>query len=221
MNKFDKYYLKQGKLELSMLDEDDERQIEVKAEEKEIHHEDDNIESREARIKLTDDIYNTLQTMGKFLTKKVGDEELVDTKKVEEVLEDEKENPIAPKWSKIIKHEAIKSVQARQLEEAVKSVYAKAAEEVEEIDIKLSKPTTMEETVTLQEEPKMEEKQTVVNAKVPVIFEDGDCEDKELAQSSIDQILLEYFGESQPQYEYAKRLKRHIDKKIALIENYQ
>lgn len=217
MNKFDKYYLKQGKLELSMLDEDDEQ-----IEENEIHHKEDNREPREARIKLTDDIYNTLQTMGKFLTKKVGDEGVVDTKKVEEVLEGSEENPIAPKWNKIIKREAIKSVQARQLEEAVKSVYAKAAEEAEDIDIKFTKPSmNLEKAITIQEESKEIEKHAAVNVKVPIIFEDGEHEDKELAQSSIDQILLEYFGESKPQYEYAKRLKRHIDEKIALIENYQ
>lgn len=217
MNKFDKYYLKQGKLELSILDEDDEKVNNT-------HHEEDNKENREPRIKLTEDIYNTLQTMGKFLTKKVGDEASTSLTEaaLDEDIDDKEDVPIAPKWNKIVKRESIKSIQAQQLEEAVKSVYAKAAEEAEEIDINATKPaeSLIEETVA-SEEHQVEVKQSEVSIKRPVIFEDDENDNKELAQSSIDQILLEYFGDTKPQYEYAKRLKRHIDKKIALIENYQ
>nr|WP_302598923.1 hypothetical protein [uncultured Cellulosilyticum sp.] len=210
MNKFDKYYLKHGKLELSILDEDDDEKVE----EKHIHHEEDNNETRQPRIKLTEDIYNTLQTMGKFLTKKVEGED--ETSLPDEI--QEKECSLFNQ-SKLIRPEAIKSIQAKQLEEAVKSMYAKVAEEAEDIETKIAKPIGLVEKEVQLRSHKEEKKSTVSNKK-PFIFEEDD-EDRQLAQSSIDQILLDYFGNVQPQYEYAKRLKRHIDKKIDLIENYQ
>ena len=44
---------------------------------------------------------------------------------------------------------------------------------------------------------------------------------KELKQKDIDQIIKGFFGKSICQYPFAKELKKHIDKQISLIENYE
>lgn len=92
MNKSDKYYLKQGKLELSMLDdEDDELELSSALHtapkkdlfaDLEFPHTKRTREARskqvgtsEAKLKVTQDIYNTLHTMGQFLTKSDETEE--------------------------------------------------------------------------------------------------------------------------------------------------
>lgn len=77
MNKFDKYYLKKGKLELSILDEDeygDKSEEAPSSVEKGILKV-KGIKTKEPRVKLTQDIYNVLQTMGEFLTKPESESE--------------------------------------------------------------------------------------------------------------------------------------------------
>lgn len=85
MNKSDKYYLKKGKLELSMLDEDEyEHTIEpiINSKPRDLFN---NLEFEHTRrlrdihkkeeqrpqqlLKVSKEVYNTLHTMGKFLTK--------------------------------------------------------------------------------------------------------------------------------------------------------
>ncbi len=216
MNKFDKYYLKQGKLELSLLDEEVNEDIEKAT----IYHEEESKETREPRIKLTEDIYNTLQTMGKFLTKKVDGEEDTYSQEGAEA-SDESENTHT-KWHKVIKGESIHSTQAKQLEEAVRAMYVKAANEVEEISINVTKPVQiLNEIPQEQKQTHQEERKSMVSLKDLVIFEDHQHCEEQLNQSSIDQILLEHFGDRKPQFEYIRRLKNHIDEKISLIENYQ
>ncbi len=86
MNKSDKYYLKQGKLELSMLD-DEEDELELRnslhtTPKKDLfadlefphtkrmrENRSKQVRAKEAKLKVTQDIYNTLHTMGQFLTK--------------------------------------------------------------------------------------------------------------------------------------------------------
>lgn len=202
MNKFDKYYLRQGRLELSMLDEDDDKKIEEKAILS--SEEDHGVEAREPRIRLTDDIYNTLQTMGKFLTEK--EEETIDQRKIEEVLGSTMQVS-SKRYDCLVNGEVVKSVQAKQLEEAVEF----AKNNVVEPSAKVV-PTI----INFEESIK-----GATRFKREAIFEEDNYEDQQLAQSSIDQILLEYFGEVNPRCEYSKQLKAHIDEKISLIKNYQ
>ncbi|WP_054739000.1 hypothetical protein [Cellulosilyticum ruminicola] len=204
MNKFDKYYLRQGRLELSMLDEDDDKK--VKEREKAILslEEDNGVEAREPRIRLTDDIYNTLQTMGKFLTEK--EEETVNQRKIEEVLGSTMQVS-SKRYDCLVNGEVVKSVQAKQLEDVVRA--AKSNSEISNVK-EVSPIINFEEAI-----------KGVTRFRREAIFEDDNYEDKQLAQSSIDQILLEYFGEVKPRCDYTKRLKQHIDEKIELIKNYQ
>lgn len=204
MNKFDKYYLRQGKLELSMLDEDDDKKVEEKEKTILSSEEDHGIEDREPRIRLTDDIYNTLQTMGKFLTEK--EEETVDQRKIEEVLGSTMQVS-SKRYDCLVNGEVVKSVQAKQLEEVVESAKNNVVE-----------PSTKVVPTIINFEESIK---GVTKFKREAIFEEDNYEDKQLAQSSIDQILLEYFGEVSPRCEYSKQLKEYIDEKIALIKNYQ
>lgn len=77
MNQSDKYYLKQGKLQLSMLDEEEDEleTIDFLAD-LEFPHTKQIKETRskqvctkEVKIKITQEIYNNLHTMAQFLTK--------------------------------------------------------------------------------------------------------------------------------------------------------
>lgn len=86
MNKSDKYYLKRGKLELSMLDDEEHTCVVDSIEKKEskdllLNFEMDRIErvkkvskksqqKSQQTLKINKDIYNTLHTMGQFLTNK-------------------------------------------------------------------------------------------------------------------------------------------------------
>ena len=79
MNKSDKYYMKQGKLELSMLDSDDEEEFfiqePIKEQKKDLFadmefpHSKKIREKKETKVKMSKDIYSTLQNMGQFLVK--------------------------------------------------------------------------------------------------------------------------------------------------------
>ena len=84
MNKSDKYYLKQGKLELSMLDDDDDevfiapnksaqRKMASKIDEQNLFEHTKRLrdikDNKQARVKVSQEIYSTLHTMGQYLTK--------------------------------------------------------------------------------------------------------------------------------------------------------
>ena len=219
MDKFDKYYLKRGKLELSILDEEDmviDSTIVDKEKVKKV-----------PQVKLNKEIYNTLQTMGKFLTD--TSDEASDLQQVKLKKQNKKSNVIAMestrgssesidksvaiiKKDRMIKSEAIKSTQARELEEAVKAMYKKALEQAEEIrhseaEIAAITEQIMKPINNIQEDIHLYEKN---------IFE----EEKNLGQGSVDKILFDYFGETKPKHEEGRRLKQYIDQKIALIENY-
>lgn len=80
MNKSDKYYLKAGKLELSMLDDDDDiKQVMQDSSKKDVLN---NLEvehtkrlrhkqkvEAQPKLKISREVYNTLHTMGQFLTR--------------------------------------------------------------------------------------------------------------------------------------------------------
>lgn len=161
MNKFDKYYLKEGKLELSILEEDIEENEYVVDELSSINPQ----KGREPRIKLTEDIYNTLHTMGKLLTKEDNGLEEMDEALYKQILLPVKEQLAYQKVQKVQKN------------------------------VQINKTIIFEE-----------EEQVV---------------DRELSQSSIDELLLFHFGKVTPQYEHAEKLKGSIDKQIAAINNYK
>ena len=146
MNKFDKYYLKQGKLELSILDEHDDINQNL-----DIDNIKENHQRPRPRVKLTDDIYNTLQTMGKFLTKtpveeKVQEEE-VKTKEAIFKPQVEKRPPVDNV------SDARKSIQARQLEEVVNAVYKNLVQDNHKTSMKkcVEEAASLEQTIETKE----------------------------------------------------------------------
>lgn len=91
VNKSDKYYLKAGKLELSMLDDEDVTiQVEQEDEKKDLLSDLEFEHTRRIRqkatlmqpkLKVSRDVYNTLHTMGQFLTRQDEAYTMTDTKK--------------------------------------------------------------------------------------------------------------------------------------------
>ncbi len=71
MNKSDEYYMKNGKLELSMLDENEEDEYSKKElfSEIEFPHSKRIRDRKEIKTKVSKEIYSTLQNMGQFLSK--------------------------------------------------------------------------------------------------------------------------------------------------------
>lgn len=73
MNQSDKYYLKQGKLQLSMLDEEDDELEIIDLEFPQIKQiketRSKQMCTKEVKLKITQEIYNNLHTMAQFLTK--------------------------------------------------------------------------------------------------------------------------------------------------------
>ncbi len=121
MNKSDKYYLKQGKLELSMLEEDDEDLMSINTRSQleskkalldvEFPHSKrlKQTLTKEPKLKVTQDIYNTLHTMGQLLVKA-----------------DEPETPAVNKST--ITKKVITSAKAQKLEQIASSLKIKNVE---------------------------------------------------------------------------------------------
>ena len=361
MNKSDKYYLKQGKLELSML-EDEEDELELKNSiqrpakkdlfvDVEFPHSkrlrDNSLKtsrSKEPKLKVTQDIYNTLHTMGQFLAKsdegeiesvKVVSpkrsinaakaqklEQIASTLKIQEIELPPKtveKNETVEQGSELSKKEEMpfESLSGERLKEKITVGIPKQeqlreeiletaeilrdeinaeinellAEEKEletcsqssmqeeegqpfkdsvQIEEVIQEEVIQEEVIqeeviqeeVIQEEIVQEEivqeeivqeeiVQEVKNETLEGVFHneversaiereieqvypsENDLVDKEkkdrvvaenakdLKQNHIDEIIKSFFGKSTHQYPFAKQLKKHIDKQIASIENYE
>lgn len=95
MNKSDKYYLKCGRLELSMLEDEDDvaevvqnsnkngllNKLEYKQTKQDEKRREQQVAEIQTELKVSEDVYNTLHTMGKFLT---GQEEMSATSEVKQ-----------------------------------------------------------------------------------------------------------------------------------------
>ena len=341
MNKSDKYYLKQGKLELSML-EDEEDELELKNSiqrpakkdlfvDVEFPHSkrlrDNSLKtsrSKEPKLKVTQDIYNTLHTMGQFLAKsdegeiesvKVVSpkrsinaakaqklEQIASTLKIQEIELPPKtveKNETVEQGSELSKKEEMpfESLSGERLKEKITVGIPKQEQLREEIletaeilrdeinaeinellaeekELETCSQSSMQEEEgqpfkdsvqieeVIQEEVIQEEViqeeivqeeivQEVKNETLEGVFHneversaiereieqvypsENDLVDKEkkdrvvaenakdLKQNHIDEIIKSFFGKSTHQYPFAKQLKKHIDKQIASIENYE
>lgn len=237
MSELNKYYLREGRLELSILD-DMEEEVESGNDKQ------PSIKNGESRVKLTEDIYNTLQAMGKFLTKKEPKETLNENatpKSIEEhtIPEEPLGEEVAPLyWNQIrgySKHKV--NLQAKELEQVVRSMYEEVAKQVEDFDLPhktkivekessrvVAKDTVQDEiknsaNVLNKIERRIVESTAIeaASTKQLTIFEEDD--ERELEQSAIDDLMSLYFGESTPKDDRIKQIKHYIDKQISLINN--
>lgn len=162
------FYFKEGKLELSMLDDDYESEPEEK---RNILEED---KSSESNLVVSEEVYKTLHYMGKYLTLK--------------------EEP-------------------SKCENNYESTITK------EDEISCSKDKNIILFTKHEQENKLESgnKQNVCELEKA----EDESEIKSLNQQSIDSILEGYFDKCSTQsYPYAEELKKHIDKQIEAIRNY-
>ncbi|WP_410494969.1 hypothetical protein QTL86_11925 [Cellulosilyticum sp. ST5] len=312
MNKSDKYYLKQGKLELSMLDDDDD-EIELRNSLQTTPKKDlfadlefphtkrirenrtKSVRAKEPKLKVTQDIYNTLHTMGQFLTKTdEGEaeevkqvpprkpinaakaqklEQIASTLKIQEielpprtinrdqVIEavENKEGipfesiPIDKQKEEITGILPNREVIANKDQETINTLQEEIAAEINELLAEEKELEGYQEAITevlvenvLNEEELANSKEVEARAKPMTVvsaiekevqqvyyganhLEDNkvfleqkeEDPNKDLKQSHIDEVLKTFFGNVTPGYTYAKELKRHIDKQIAAIENYE
>lgn len=312
MNKSDKYYLKQGKLELSMLDDDDD-EIELRNSLQTTPKKDlfvdlefphtkrirenrtKSVRAKEPKLKVTQDIYNTLHTMGQFLTKTdEGEaeevkqvpprkpinaakaqklEQIASTLKIQEielpprtinrdqVIEavENKEGipfesiPIDKQKEEITGILPNREVIANKDQETINTLQEEITAEINELLAEEKELEGYQEAITevlvenvLNEEELANSKEVEARAKPMTVvsaiekevqqvyyganhLEDNkvfleqkeEDPNKDLKQSHIDEVLKTFFGNVTPRYTYAKELKRHIDKQIAAIENYE
>lgn len=314
MNKADKYYLKQGKLELSMLDDEEDElewgstphttpkkdlfaDLELPHTKRMKETRSKQVRTKEGKLKVTQDIYNTLHTMGQFLTKTEEPEEvepktllpkkvmnaakvqkleqIASTLKIQEIelppraqikenteevvginektpfksipIEQHQEEitGIVPGQSTIAKDEGIHTLQEEMITE-IKALLdeEKELERYEEVKSQLvteSIPSSVQKAVDIPINKEHKEEiisiteVSAIEKEVQEVYYGGNYlqEDKlliepekedphkELKQKQIDEILGTLFGDITSKYGYEKELKRHIDKQIAMIKNYQ
>ena len=115
-----------------------------------------------------------------------------------------------------IKQQQIEQEEIRQ-EEIIEDIKKETLEEVlDKNDMKLSVIEAKIGQVYPSESNLVDvEKKNIVEEKIV------DENAKELKQKDIDQIIKGFFGKSIRQYPFAKELKKHIDKQISSIENYE
>lgn len=152
MNKFDKYYLKKGKLELSMLEDEENEDVGDSKRKDETGDLFKNYgfehtkrfgkirekmqQKPEETLKMNKDIYNTLHTMGKILTKIEPQISNVPIKKSMNLVKAQKLEQIASS----IKVQKIELPPVTSKENALKSLYISKADQIKEINETVSIP---------------------------------------------------------------------------------
>lgn len=271
MNTSKEFYYKEGKLELSMLDEEDEEVVTRASKEQEDEQADNGRRENYITLSQTDlyvdkDIYDTLHTMGQFLT---GQEE-VGTQKVKsdenqydeciskkdqitavekEILltntyydlaneseQNKEEMPIDkvyPDTNICSMKSAEPSVIMEQDEENTsQQVQSKKVVETDRMDEEQQDISSDESSenisIEIQEENSCHKEKHLEESKeydfemddssLPTVVDSS----RILTQQNIDHILAARFkNKKTSQYLYVEELKRHIDKHIEAIMNYQ
>ena len=259
MNQSDKYYLKKGKLELSMLDEEEADYVAMprrNSGQKGIELEHRKGFSKVSRteqqkpqqtLKVSKEIYNTLHTMGQFLTKIEPQASSMPAKK--DCLDS----------LSISKADQIKEINEAVTMPLIKRKpidRAKGLSDTRRIDVaelkkmaigleyrsqELNEASKKERDIEAQIEASYKEASQMMlsNNEVAVCMEEylnmkpkgldeslnklDDLSDKDhmLNQNNIDNILDSFFGNKESQYIFSKELKDHIEKHIVAIKNYE
>lgn len=242
MNTSKEFYYKEGKLELSMLDEEDEEVATGASEAQEDGHADNGRRENDITLSQTDlyvnkDIYDTLHTMGQFLT---GQEE-VGTQKVksdenqydvcisrnDQITAIEKEitlkntdYDLASKPEQNKEENTSQQVQSKKVVE--KGLMDEGQQDIssdesnENISIEIQKENSCQEENHLEESK--EYGFETDDSSIPTVVDSS----RILTQQNIDYMLKERFkNKKTSHYLYVDELKRHIDKHIEAIINYQ
>lgn len=246
MNKSDKYYLKKGKLELSMLDEDDsENRLEpVESSQKkdlfrnlEFEHTNrlrEADQKPQQTLKLDKDIYNTLHTMGQFLTKiNVPQGANIPIKKSMASAKAQKleQTPIGQlgdlgdtKRMNMVKLEAM-AIELEYSSQKVRQGQMEQEIAVVQEEGKINSGDEVHSISDVNEEGMTESCEQIGLEKVKYLDKNILSNESEmrntLNQNNIDHIVSSFFESKEPQYHASKELKKHIEKQISAIRNYK
>ncbi len=261
MNKSDKYYMKHGKLELSMLDSDDDEEFSLQNSEEnnikkdmffdmEFPHSKKIREKKETKVKMSKDIYSTLQNMGQFLVKseeadiaraqklaqigltlKVEDMELP-PKDLNKDIQDIKQKNISSDigvlpTAQTINHTTNTQPKCEYVEDndILERTIGPAEKDPQEIINTIRKQNKIQENKNLSSDLNNNVSVTKANVtNIDNVSRDDiyvpEDDDAELKQNQIDKILTLHFGRIRGNYPDAKILKAYIDEQISRIENY-
>lgn len=217
MNKSKGYYLKEGKLELSILDdeEDENRQIVPYRSRRGLlnQYESGRMRRRHKRhrklsqptLTVSKDVYNTLHAMGQFLTQKDEQATEVDKDEKEIINLVEKQEAIKPSAS----NERIDSSQEEQASNRLFNAVRESKELV-----------SFHEVTSNEAANEIKEIEDITLDKM----EQQDDPSKVLGQGDIDYMVEGFFKENnldKPRCIYLNELKKHIDRQIKRIREYE
>lgn len=221
MNKFDKYYFKKGKLELSMLEDEEHEDVGDLFKNKGIEHtkrfaevSEETQQKLEETLKMNKDIYNTLHTMGKFLTKIEPQISNVPSKKSMNLTKAQKLEEIASS----IKVQKIELPPVTGKENALNALYISKADQIKGV----------RETVNIPSIDRNQMKMESIQRQLRETFSDTRKIDttklEELAitldyrrQQVKDQQIIKPLSEEQEKVEEALKNERDIETQIESI----
>ncbi|MBP3886861.1 MAG: hypothetical protein J6F30_04305 [Cellulosilyticum sp.] len=197
MNKSDKYYLKCGRLELSMLEDEDDvaelvqdsnkngllNKLEYKQTKQDEKRQEQQVAEIQTELKVSEDVYNTLRTMGKFLT---GQEEMSATSESKQENKMSNEHHQKQDQAEALRAHVMKKKNASQDEEIISAQ-----------DLRLLKALEADETPVY-----IKRKATSVNEEDD--FKKGDIDKTDLVQPEQNPIELDLAGNDKSKQESQK-----------------
>lgn len=238
MNNSKEYYFKEGRLELSMLeDKEDEVQPMIIAGHRRAVLEQleygqirrgrkKNRPQLQPKLKVSKDVYDTLHTMGQFLTGQ--DEKIIEF--------ESRRNLVSSKEST---GEEINSTKGKEDLEVTKKEYVQLQAKILQEYVSKQDNRFEEQKLVNQNVEEQREKQQVINQEEnrekdielyrPILENDEEIDHTDeveqiLNQNNIDYIVEDFFEKhisATPKYVYTEELKRHVEEKIRSIQNYE
>ena len=221
MNKFDKYYLKKGKLELSMLEDEENEDVgdlfknsgfEYTKTFEEVCEKTQ--QKPEETLKMNKDIYNTLHTMGKILTKIEPQISNVPIKKSMNLAKAQKLEQIASS----IKVQKIELPPVTSKENALKSLYISKADQIKEVNETVNIPLIDRnqikvESIQRESREALSDTRRIDTAELEELAINLDYRRQEVE----DKQMIETLNEEQAKLEKALKNERDIEAQIESI----
>lgn len=221
MNKFDKYYLKKGKLELSMLEDEENEDVGDLFKNDGLEHTkkfeevcEKTQQKPEETLKMNKDIYNTLHTMGKILTKIEPQISNVPIKKSMNLAKAQKLEQIASS----IKVQKIELPPITSKENALKSLYISKADQIKEVNEMVNIPLIDRnqikvESIQRESREALSDTRRIDTAELEELAINLDYRRQEVE----DKQMIETLNEEQAKLEKALKNERDIEAQIESI----
>lgn len=184
----DKFYLKNGGLELSMLEDEDETPKGTslpKVEVPKLQHTKRRREMKspeQPKLKVTSEIYNTLQAMSQYLTRS--------------------------------EDKPVNAAKAQLIEQVASTIKVKMP--YSEVDKEVEASYKRVQTMGCDQVAKQEERETE-GVALPSFQELEELKTEEDIQREVDVLVSQFFTKKAPDYSFTRDLKKHIDKQIEAL----